>query len=163
MRYCKTLLSVCCLAVFCVSQVSFAGDISWTGCGITKKAFMTEIAKAYEAKYSQKINISGGGATKGIRSAAAGTSDMGGTCRHRLVDSSGKINPAEEVAHNSGSMNTMAKELDGYVDDLYLLVGASGNRATPERVAFAPLGPAAMIPFDEKGDDFPTTMRIRYI
>lgn len=58
--------------------------LTWTGCGITNKAFMAEIATAYEEKTGIKITLSGGGATKGIRAASAGTSDMGGTCRHWL-------------------------------------------------------------------------------
>lgn len=66
-------------------SITFSQDtITWTGCGITKKAFMSEIAKAYETKTGTKITLSGGGATKGIRTVAAGTSDMGGTCRHHL-------------------------------------------------------------------------------
>jgi phosphate transport system substrate-binding protein len=59
-------------------------DISWAGCGITKKAFMAELAKAYEAKTGIHISISGGGATKGIRNAAAGNIDIGGACRASL-------------------------------------------------------------------------------
>lgn len=59
-------------------------DINWAGCGITKKAFMAELAKAYEAKTGIKIGLSGGGATKGIRNAAAGNIDIGGACRTSL-------------------------------------------------------------------------------
>ncbi|MEG3641448.1 phosphate ABC transporter substrate-binding protein [Magnetococcus sp. PR-3] len=63
-----------------------AAEVSWKGCGITKKAFMAEIAKAYEAKTGVPIKISGGGATKGIRAASAGTTDIGGTCRQQLME-----------------------------------------------------------------------------
>ena len=59
-------------------------EISWTGCGITKKAFMSEVAKAYQEKTGIAINMSGGGATKGIRQVAAGKVDIGGSCRHQL-------------------------------------------------------------------------------
>ncbi len=55
--------------------------IVWTGCGITKKAFMADIASAYEQKYGVVIDLKGGGATKGIRDTKAGTSHIGGTCR----------------------------------------------------------------------------------
>jgi len=55
--------------------------IVWTGCGITKKAFMSEIAKAYKQKYGVTIDLKGGGATKGIRKTKAGESHLGGTCR----------------------------------------------------------------------------------
>lgn len=61
-----------------------AEELNWVGCGITKKAFMAELASAYEKKTGNKITIEGGGATKGIREPAAGNADLGGTCRHRL-------------------------------------------------------------------------------
>jgi len=97
MRTNTSLLIILCLSLFLAPPI-FAKDVSWTGCGITKKAFMTEIAKAYEAKYGQKITLSGGGATKGIRAASAGTADMGGTCRHWLIDSSGTKHAEEKNA-----------------------------------------------------------------
>jgi phosphate transport system substrate-binding protein len=53
----------------------------WAGCGITKKAFMSELAKAYEAKTGIHIELKGGGATRGIRDAAKGTIHIGGACR----------------------------------------------------------------------------------
>ena len=61
-------------------------DMSWTGCGITKKAFMAEAAAAYKAKTGKTISISGGGATKGVRFAAAGRADIGGSCRPAKPD-----------------------------------------------------------------------------
>ena len=75
------------LALFTVSQVSAAVDtlsndktITWAGCGITKKAFMKELAKAYEAKTGIKIILQGGGATKGIRETEIGRA----SCRERV-------------------------------------------------------------------------------
>lgn len=56
-------------------------SLQWAGCGISKKAFMTEMAKAYTKKTGIKVNLSGGGATKGIRHAAGGKIDIGGACR----------------------------------------------------------------------------------
>ena len=58
--------------------------LSYTGCGITKKAFMAELGAAFQAKTGVEIGIGGGGATKGIVSAAAGSADLGGGCRHKL-------------------------------------------------------------------------------
>ncbi len=58
--------------------------LSWVGCGITKKAFMAELARAYEQETGVKITIEGGGATKGIRKVAAIGADLGGSCRYRL-------------------------------------------------------------------------------
>lgn len=58
--------------------------LKWVGCGISKKAFMAEMAKAYEAKTGVKFDIQGGGATKGIRKAVTGEADIGGSCRHAI-------------------------------------------------------------------------------
>lgn len=79
-----------------ISFSAQAGELTWTGCGITKKAFMGEIANTYKAKTGVAIKLTGGGATKGVRAASAGTTDIGGTCRHVLTDASGKKH-AEEV------------------------------------------------------------------
>lgn len=59
-------------------------ELLWVGCGITKKAFMTELAKAFEAKTGTRIKLEGGGATKGIRDTGLGRSDLGGACRVNL-------------------------------------------------------------------------------
>lgn len=66
--------------------------LRWTGCSITRIAFMTELATAYQKKTGVTISLSGGGATKGIRDANSGGADMGGTCRPSLPDEF----PAEE-------------------------------------------------------------------
>ena len=58
--------------------------LQWAGCGITKKAFMSELAKAYTKKTGIKVQLSGGGATKGIRNAANGSIHIGGACRVSL-------------------------------------------------------------------------------
>lgn len=67
-----------------IQVVSAVETIQWAGCGITKKAFMKELAKAYTKKTGIKVKLSGGGATKGIRKAAKGTIDIGGACRVSL-------------------------------------------------------------------------------
>ena len=56
-------------------------SLIWAGCGITKKAFMAELAKAYEKKTGVVVSLNGGGATKGIRKAVKGQIDIGGACR----------------------------------------------------------------------------------
>lgn len=76
----KVVLSVI-LSLFLSTSYADSKQINWSGCGITKKAFMSELAKAYEKKTGVKVNLSGGGATKGIRNAAKGTIDIGGACR----------------------------------------------------------------------------------
>ncbi len=70
------------------------GEINWAGCGITKKAFMQELAREYEKRTGIKVNLAGGGATKGIRKAAAGEIDIGGACRTTL-----RNDPEERRAH----------------------------------------------------------------
>lgn len=76
--------------IILLSSNSFAAtdesseSILWAGCGITKKAFMSELAKAYTAKTGIEVNLQGGGATKGIRNAAKGNIDIGGACRATL-------------------------------------------------------------------------------
>ena len=60
--------------------------LTWAGCGITKKAFMAELAAAFEKKTGTKILLEGGGATRGIRDTAEGKVDMGGTCRMSLPE-----------------------------------------------------------------------------
>jgi phosphate transport system substrate-binding protein len=76
-----TLCGLLCL--FALPSLSMASDenLVWAGCGITKKAFMAELAKAYQKKTGIKVTLNGGGATKGIRDAAAGKIDIGGACR----------------------------------------------------------------------------------
>ena len=61
-----------------------AEPLHWAGCGITKKAFMAELAKAFETKTGTKIELEGGGAAKGIRGAGDKSVHLGGTCRPRL-------------------------------------------------------------------------------
>ncbi|MBF0609710.1 MAG: phosphate ABC transporter substrate-binding protein [Magnetococcales bacterium] len=64
--------------------------MTWAGCGITKSAFMLELAKAFKQETGQDIYLSGGGATKGIREVANGNVTLGGTCRHLILDDAEK-------------------------------------------------------------------------
>ena len=59
--------------------------LRWVGCGISKKAYMVALAEAYEQKTGVKIDLQGGGATRGIREVAASTADIGGSCRRRIL------------------------------------------------------------------------------
>ena len=80
---------VVCLLPLSVAAAGFDSDsntIYWAGCGITKKAFMSELAAAYEKKTHVKIVLEGGGASRGIRDAAALKIDIGGTCRMALPE-----------------------------------------------------------------------------
>lgn len=61
--------------------------LRWVGCGISKKAYLAALAKAYEERTGVKIDIQGGGATRGIREVGAITADIGGSCRRRIFSS----------------------------------------------------------------------------
>lgn len=67
-----------------IAQAAPAKTLTWAGCGISKKAFMGEMATAFEKKTGIKIDLKGGGATRGIREVSDGTRDIGGACRHTL-------------------------------------------------------------------------------
>ncbi len=58
--------------------------LHWVGCGISKKAYLTALAKAYEKKTGVVIDVQGGGATRGIRDIANMSADIGGSCRRRI-------------------------------------------------------------------------------
>jgi len=74
--------------------------ITWAGCGITKKAFMAELAKAYETKTGIKVQLTGGGATRGIRDTVKLRMDMGGSCRMSL--------PGEDQSELYASLHPVA-------------------------------------------------------
>ena len=59
--------------------------LKWAGCGITKKAFMKELAEAYEKIYGVHFELEGGGATKGIRRVHNREVDIGGSCRNKIA------------------------------------------------------------------------------
>lgn len=67
-------------------------ELLWTGCGISKLGFMQDLAAGYEKRYGVRINLEGGGATRGLRQVASGKSDLGGSCRLPIV-----------IANNDGS------------------------------------------------------------
>jgi phosphate transport system substrate-binding protein len=71
-------------SLFLLAATAEAKEIKWVGCGITKRAFMKELATSYQKKTGTRIVLKGGGATKGIRAVAKGLADMGGSCRHTI-------------------------------------------------------------------------------
>ena len=76
-----SIIGLACLLIFPAYAAVSDNTMVWAGCGITKKAFMAELAKAYQKKTGIKVVLNGGGATKGIRDATAGRIDIGGACR----------------------------------------------------------------------------------
>lgn len=86
------------LAVFVIMSFSLRADdnvLTWTGCGISKKAYVINLAKAFETKEKVEVKITGGGATKGIRKTAMGETDVGGSCRLYLRQTAGDVHPEE--------------------------------------------------------------------
>jgi phosphate transport system substrate-binding protein len=75
----------CAAAFLSASAPSWAEELTWVGCGISKKAFMGALAAAYEKKTGVAIKLEGGGATRGIVDVSEGKADLGGTCRHALL------------------------------------------------------------------------------
>ncbi len=69
-----------------LSSQATAEGLKWAGCGITKKAFMAELAVAFKKKTGTDIVLEGGGATRGIRDTALGKTHIGGACRLPLTN-----------------------------------------------------------------------------
>ena len=84
------------MAVLTLPAAAADKKITWAGCGISKNAFMSEMAAAYKKKTGVEIDFKGGGATKGIREVAARSVDIGGTCRHVIEDPKSNLTVAEE-------------------------------------------------------------------
>jgi phosphate transport system substrate-binding protein len=85
MRLSRTVRYIVYAGLLCFATFpAYSDTLTWVGCGITKKAFMAELSKAYQRETGTEIQLSGGGATKGIRQVAANKVDIGGSCRNKL-------------------------------------------------------------------------------
>ncbi len=84
------------LGLFLLQPIAQANEapLNWVGCGISKKSYLTNLAKAYSSAKNVEFNIQGGGATRGIRDVASGKADLGGSCRFHL--------PASEEERKAG-------------------------------------------------------------
>ncbi|MBE9503430.1 MAG: phosphate ABC transporter substrate-binding protein [Proteobacteria bacterium] len=80
----KSVLFTFAILLLSLASAVQGAEIKWAGCGVSKKAFMKELAASYEKKTGTKVSLKGSGATKGIRLVAAGEFDIGGSCRHKL-------------------------------------------------------------------------------
>jgi phosphate transport system substrate-binding protein len=108
------------LLLLIASNGAQAMALKWAGCGITKKAFMAELASAYEKKTGIRVDLEGGGATKGIQKVIAKHADIGGSCRFRVKEdnaSKSKIifNPVAwdaltVVVHKSNTVDSISIE-----------------------------------------------------
>ena len=79
----KTKLSTALLfsGVLVLSQQAAAETLKWAGCGISKKAYMAEIAKTFKNETGNKVLLLGGGSGKGYRAVGDGSFEVGGACR----------------------------------------------------------------------------------
>jgi phosphate transport system substrate-binding protein len=81
----KLLFIFLSLILFSVTSLAEAAvTLNWVGCGISKKAYVADLSKAFGEKTGIHINVQGGGATKGIRKVVSGEADLGGSCRYQL-------------------------------------------------------------------------------
>jgi phosphate transport system substrate-binding protein len=143
MKKLVVLIGTLCLMLILggTTNPAFARErIHFVGCGIVKKAFMAELAKAFTQKYGIDVDIEGGGATLGIRSVASGKADLGGTCRHTidvpqeqgvklnhvawdaLVVIVNKSNPVDTI-----TMDQLKAVIEGRIKDWGDLGGPSGT------------------------------------
>lgn len=90
------VLSVGVFSLVSMSAHAIERKLTWAGCGISKNAFMAEMADAYKKKTGIEIDFKGGGATKGIRQVSTREVDIGGTCRHVIEDTSTFMTLPEE-------------------------------------------------------------------
>lgn len=88
------------IALILMAGYVYAEELKYAGCSTSTISYMKEVAKAYEAKTGIKVDVKGGGATLGIKSAGAGTVDMGGTCRHLIGDEDKDVKTIT-VAHDA--------------------------------------------------------------
>jgi phosphate transport system substrate-binding protein len=66
-------------------------QLTWSGCDVSEKAFMRELALGYEKETGVKIILSVVGVTQGIREVNEGEASMGGSCRHLMSDEENNV------------------------------------------------------------------------
>ena len=107
------------------SSMAGAVELNWVGCGISKKAYVTDLASAFENNTGIKINVQGGGATKGIREVHNRVADLGGSCRYLLPEDPREAGTGMEpvawdalvvVVHNDNPVDSISLQ---QVRDLY--------------------------------------------
>lgn len=114
--------------------------LTWTGCGISKAAFMEDLADGYYAEKGVRIQMSSGGATKGIRKVNQRSSDLGGSCRYKIpgtgLERKAKMTPVGwgalvAITHPSNPVKSITiaqlkKIYDGGITDWSQLKGKKG-------------------------------------
>ncbi|MDH5484033.1 MAG: phosphate ABC transporter substrate-binding protein [Gammaproteobacteria bacterium] len=140
----KLLISSILILLFTHNVIAeSANQLSWVGCGVSKKAYMDDLAKAYQRDTGILINLDGGGATRGIRDVGLGTADIGGSCRYYLPDNQAEMAQSFEplawdalalIVHKSNPVQnlTLANIRDIYTGKLTNWKSLGGNDAPIE-------------------------------
>jgi phosphate transport system substrate-binding protein len=84
-----TVIKGICLALgVCLSNITVAqaAELNWTGCEISKTAFINDLAPAFETQTGTRINLHAGDSTLGIRDVSSGKADIGSTSRDSLAN-----------------------------------------------------------------------------
>jgi phosphate transport system substrate-binding protein len=77
----KIVLLLCLMFALAISADAMAVDLKYAGSVTLLEGVMKDAAPAFEKKTGVKIGLSGGGSGAGIKSALAGTVDIGGVSR----------------------------------------------------------------------------------
>jgi len=105
---------------------SVAGeDLLWAGCDISKRAFMAELAVAYEQLYDTRIIMEGGGDREGFKRISDNSAHIGGACRPKNItdemEKNARANPIAwdalvVMVHPENPVNNITRE---QIRDLY--------------------------------------------
>lgn len=103
-QHLSTLAAVAALLFTGALHAAPLKEINWVGCGVSKAAFMQDLTDAYAKKSGIRINIDGGGATRGIREVSSGAAHLGGSCRLPLVVRNSDGSYSVDIAEQSVKM-----------------------------------------------------------
>ena len=79
------------LFTFSIIATSVSGhanpvELNWTGCDVSRTAYVNDLTAPFLERSGIKINLHEGDSSSGIRDVHEGTADLGGTSRYRLPD-----------------------------------------------------------------------------
>ena len=83
--YTRIIFALALLAVGCTGFADQTG-LHWTGCDVSKSAYISDVANAYAQQTGIPVNLHSGNSSSGIRDVQTGAADLGGTSRYLLPD-----------------------------------------------------------------------------
>jgi phosphate transport system substrate-binding protein len=83
--YTRIIFALTLLAVGCTGFADQTG-LHWTGCDVSKNAYISDVANAYAQQTGIPVNLHPGNSSSGIRDVQTGAADLGGTSRYLLPD-----------------------------------------------------------------------------